>query len=290
MGIIISYSQIKNKLGEKLSGMSEGNVIAFDPTSKLRKFVYKEYKARTGDNNRFQCLYDLVSFTNSLSPKSREILRYYCALPLRLVVDDTTRSQLLGVIMSRFSGNYLCKGPITNGMDAKLDLYLCKNNKVKNDYGLRPLTQEDRKRIAVRCASFINFLHKNGFVYGDLSFNNILIHLARHTPLFIDCDGIASMRRGIGYMRQGHTGDWLPPEGFVPCTTQTDSYKLALLITRLFDVSEYPRQARIWSTSAEAGITSAFGKDALKIIHQAGNEKPDERPTAEEIFSAIYKK
>jgi serine/threonine protein kinase len=269
------------------SGGEARAVYSFNPTSALKNCVYKEYKPGTGDDNKFLCLSDLLDMVETLDAATKDRLKRYCVMPLKVVVDDV--SHLLGTLMPRFGSSYRCKTPSTSSLDAKLAMYLCNDKKVRGLYGLNPLKKGDRKSIAAQCASFIRFLHKHGFVYGDISLNNILIHDARHTPLFLDCDGILSLKRGVGFIRQGHTPDWYPPEGFVPCSTETDVYKLALLIVRLFDKSSSPFQAKFHSDSARRGITSVFGHDAWDAIVCAGSERPQDRPSSLDILGCLVK-
>jgi serine/threonine protein kinase len=170
-------------------------------------------------------------------------------------------------------------------------MYLCNASKLQSTYGLNPLSDDDRAMLAIRCTSFIHYLHKNGFVYGDISFNNILIHYDKHTPLFIDCDSISSTKRGVGFMKQAHTSGFIPPEWQQPiCTITTDVYKLALLIVRLFDQTEQPRQANFSSSTARQRIVAAFGANAWDVIGQAGHEDPRCRPSARDILEVIHRK
>ena len=106
------------------------------------------------------------------------------------------------------------------------------------DFG--DISRTDRLVMLAQLAYVIGWLHKHGWVFGDLSFSNAVFALNPPRILLLDCDGAAALaKRG---RKQSSTPFWDPPE----CPIEeppggrkqdrqddvTDVYKLGLAVLR----------------------------------------------------------
>jgi hypothetical protein len=95
---------------------------------------------------------------------------------------------------------------------------------------LPQIDQTERLILLAQLVYIIGRLHKHGWVFGDLSFNNAVFALNPPRVMLVDCDGAASLA-DLG-RQQGSTPFWDPPENAGLQDKQTDCYKLGLAILR----------------------------------------------------------
>lgn len=256
------------------------------------ELAYKEYKASAPNlGQRGETVTNTVVFRNSRSQKDLEILNRYFAWPCELVMDNAT-SEICGFLMPLADPEFSWdKGKVT-GQLRTLDWLaapesLLQANGVAED--MTVVTAADRLFLMTQLTSAVNWLHKSGWVFGDLSFNNVAFALPfeqrQSRLMIIDCDdaaAFANKRRSL----QPHSPNWLPPE----CVTdpqrqqdfETDVYKLGLAIIRC--LKPEPGALSTKDISRLAGIIDTEG---IALLTRALSPNRGERPSAEELLKYL---
>jgi hypothetical protein len=138
----------------------------------------------------------------------------------------------------------------------------------------------DRHMLLAKLIYTIGRLHRQGWVYGDLSFKNVAFALTPPRIMVLDCDGAARMSDPS--RQQAHTPFWNPPECTSPQDLQdqkTDVYKLGLAVLRCLTPGKGAA-----STRDPARLTTQLDATGIALVRRALSKNPADRPTAKELY------
>ena len=277
----------KSQLGD-LDYLNEGSFgkVYKVPDFRLRgdamPLAYKEF---TGDKailaKSRSAARLVVDFRTALTADERAELDQYYMWPRELVEDDASR-EICGFVMPLipeecfWPSGTLADQPRTMEWLAASDRLLSVNQ-VSLD-----ASENDRLYLAAQWVYAVAWLHRRGWVFGDLSFKNAAFALTPPRVVLFDCDAAAALTDLS--RKQENTPFWDPPE-LGPAKphrlqdTATDVYKLGLAIIRSMKGKKSAIQSR-WVGRLD-GILDAEGID---LVGQALSEDPDERPSAKELY------
>jgi hypothetical protein len=212
----------------------------------------------------------------------------YFAWPRELVKDEDTRLAC-GFLMLLAEPEFFWTGGSLADKPRTME-WLVVDADYLQDAGvsLPDVTVSDRLVLMTQLAFALALLHNQGWVFGDLSFKNILFRLDPPRILLLDCDGTA----GLGDPRQDgkHTTFWEPPEyadgqGQLGQNLRTDVYKLGLAIVRC--LTPGPGAA---STGDVGRLHNVLDAEGIELVTRALSDDPDQRPrSAKEIFAYLRK-
>lgn len=235
-----------------------------------------------------------VQFRDGLSAADRNMLDSFAAWPLALVSDGS--GAICGFVMPLLALEFFCDqlDPDTMKMTSKpremswLITTAKQRDAAKID--LEGIELTDRLMLLAKLVYAIGWLHKNGWVFGDLSFKNVAFAVNPLAIQLIDCDGTAE---ACNLTRQQYsTPFWDPPE--CPNVGQgsggsqlqdciSDVYKLALAIVRCLTPGKGASQAR--SINRIVDELDASGRD---LLARALSSDRTARPTAKEIYAYLH--
>jgi hypothetical protein len=139
----------------------------------------------------------------------------------------------------------------------------------------------DRFVLLAQLCYVVAWLHRRGWVYGDLNLHNVAFALAPARIKLLDCDAAAPLRDT--QRRQGHQAGWEPPEdqtardaGCLQDTT-TDVYKLGLAILRCLTPGKHASTRT--STRRLRGLLDPAG---FRLVSDALSDRA--RPTARDLY------
>jgi hypothetical protein len=148
--------------------------------------------------------------------------------------------------------------------------------------GVQDVDETDRLVLLAQLVYDVARLHKQNWVYGDLSFKNAAFATSPPRMILLDCDGAAdlhNLRR-----KQAHSLGWEPPE----CAQlnmqdkTTDVYKLGLAILRCLNPGKGAATMR--DPNRVAGKLDATWADLIK---RTVGPDPAKRPTAKELYAYL---
>jgi hypothetical protein len=141
----------------------------------------------------------------------------------------------------------------------------------------------DRLALLAQLSYVVAWLHRRGWVYGDLNLHNVVFALAPARIKLLDCDSAAPLsdtRR-----RQGHQPAWEPPEcqtaGGPPVLqdTATDVYKLGLAALRCLVPGKNASTRR-----SPGKLRRVLDPAGFDLMNQALSGRA-RRPEAKELYS-----
>jgi hypothetical protein len=256
------------------------------------ELAYKEYKASAPNlRQRGETVRNSLVFRNSRSLNDLDLLNRYFAWPCELVLDDATR-EICGFLMPLADAEFSWERGRVKGQLRTLDWLaapesLCQANGVVED--MATVTATDRLFLMTQLTSAVCWLHKSGWVFGDLSFNNVTFALPagpRQARLMIfDCDDAAALANQQR-PEQPHSPNWVPPE----CESgqqleqdfETDVYKLGLAIIRCLKP-----EAGALSTKDVNRLAGILDDEGIALLRRALSPNRSERPSAEDLLSYL---
>ncbi len=285
----------RSELGRNLVQIGDGAYgtvyqTRYKPPGEPSDLVYKEYKLDSAGNRvksgasaehavKFREMYRRFLRTEL------EVLDRYFAWPRRLVLDDS--GELCGFVMEAASSDYFYWHGIKQAYELRtLDLLAVPEQFwIRNKSEPIDITLTDRLFLMMQLVYAVAWLHKRGWVFGDLSFKNVAFTENPPQLVLIDCDEaneLADPQRE----QQSNTSFWVPPE----CSSGrqqeqdkvTDVYKLGVAIVRCL--------------KAEAGATTTFVVDrlagildpeGLQLLERALSDDRAHRPSAKELFAYL---
>jgi hypothetical protein len=145
----------------------------------------------------------------------------------------------------------------------------------------------DRLLLIAQLVYAIGWLHRHGWVFGDLSFRNAVFALDPARIMLLDCDGAAALTDAG--RKQPSTPFWEPP----PCQagkcdhrdkqdTITDVYKLGLAVLRCLTPGHGAA-----STRNPHGIDRILDVEGAGLIAAALSDDCSVRPTAKELYAYL---
>ncbi len=262
------YGKVHHALQYRLPG---------DPAA----IAYKEFttdvagQARSAEN--------AVSFRDLLNPADRADLDR-CTVWPRAVVEE--RGAVTGLLMPLIPGEFFFEttDPASGDTTRKLRelQWLIATPTLLAENGVADFDDTERFTLLGQLVYEIARLHKQDWVYGDLSFKNAAFAVDPPRMILLDCDGAADthdLRR-----KQAHSLGWEPPE----CAQvniqdkATDVYKLGLAILRCLNPG--PGAATMKDPRRLAGRLDTAG---MALIERAVGQDPARRPTAKELYAYL---
>jgi hypothetical protein len=243
--------------------------------------AYKEFTIDVREQAR--AAENAVSFRDLLSPADRADLDRCTVWPRALVEE---RGNVVGLLMPLIGDEFFFQAtdPDTGATTRKLrDLqWLIATPAQLTANGVQDFDDTDRLVLLARLVYDVARLHRQGWVYGDLSFKNAAFAISPPQMILLDCDGAADL--GDRWRKQSNSLGWEPPESPQPNEQgkATDVYKLGLAILRC--LSPGKGAATMRDPSRVAGKLDATG-DAL--IARAVDKVPANRPTAKELYAYL---
>lgn len=327
MGLKINRNELN--IEHALGAGGEGTVYDLPKDYSIRglqgPFVYKEYLDFVKQDRKaiaVQIALDyMVNAYERLSRDEKAYIDQRAAWPLATVVDQDGATGLLmrKVIVQMVDP----AAPDSNNQLFPLDRWIQTEKRIRKlgpKQGFKPMTSLGKKRYLQRLFTYFMRIHRLGWVIGDISANNILAYVpdphrqAKHcAPAFIDTDSYR-WQYGGSAMPQKHTGSYIPPEkqalddqiarlaqnhsnenrirelkARASVQTQaSDVYKAALIAIRLYHEGVNPSEAFLWSTDLNP-LRRAFDKDVVRLIENASDENPSNRPTMQELCRGFHK-
>lgn len=240
----------------RLGPMDELDAGAFGTVYRLSTYTlpgfadlaYKEF-TNTPSDAEIANLTALVAFRSGADATTRAILDDAAAWPLQLV---TRHGAVCGFVMQLIPPEFFGQQILPSGRTVHLPVksqWLVVDPAKADAAGITVPREDDIPARLVLCAKLahvLGVLHRAGFVYGDLSLNNVVFSAASPPRIMlVDCDAVQAP--GSAPVAQAHTPDWTPPEcvaGSRIQDTATDCYKLALFVMRVLTPGPHASQAR----------------------------------------------
>jgi serine/threonine protein kinase len=285
-------------LGAGGFGKVHRTTYQLDP-SDPRDLVYKEYthpdpvlRARAGERAQRAVDFrdDLLQFGDAAD---LAVLDTYFAWPREVVRDDGT-DEIVGFLMPLAGPEYFWRIRRQGGYETiprTLDWVTTVEQVWQvNHVDLSQVTATDRLFLMAQLAYAIAWLHKQGWVFGDLSFPNVAFAMFPDPPrLFIfDCDDAAALDDPLRG-EQPHTPFWFPPECQAvppakpaPQDTVTDAYKLGLAVVRCLK----PGNGVVTTYDVDR-LDDILDSEGLDLLDRALSDDRDRRPAARDIFAYL---
>lgn len=256
------------------------------------ELVYKEYKvgaAGRGRVNSGASAEKAVRFRDDLlihNPGAPLELDKYFAWPREVVIDDAT-NKTCGFLMPLAPTEFFWQQGQQANLPRTLDwLTTTEQFWRANQVDLSDITATDRLFLMVQLVYAIALLHKEGWVFGDLSFTNVAFALYPPRLMLFDCDDSAELT-DPHREEQPHSPNWRPPEclGSQPLKQQdfvTDVYKLGLAIVRCLKPG--PGTTTTKDVTRLADILDA---DGMQLLTETLSSDRSARPTAKELFTYL---
>ena len=251
--------------------------------------AFKEFTIKQAEQAR--ATGKVVGFRASLSPPDRAELDSFSAWPRELVTGAS--GDVCGLVMPLIPPEFFCQAadPDTGqvGPQPRNIMWLMSSVRQRQeavsdvpDIGLL-----DRLYLLSELAYALAWLHHRGWVFGDLSFGNVVFSLDPPRVLLIDCDSAAALTDTT--RQQASTWYWDPPEVALrpePGVEQqdlqddlTDRYKLGLAILRCLKPGKGAATTR--EVTRLAGDLDAMG---FSLVSKALATNRSERPAARELY------
>jgi len=218
-----------------------GYVLPGDPAA----LAYKEFTVDVAAQGRSAD--SVVSFREMLSETGRNEIDRYTAWPRALVEDN--EGNVTGLLMPLIPAEFFTdmEDPMTGAIGPHLRemqwLIASRQQRHEARINLPDVELPDRVALLAQLAYILARLHEHGWVFGDLSFRNVVFTLSPPRIMVLDCDGAAALTDF--QRRQSSTPMWDPPEcsfsgsfqGPAPVQSErqdtvTDVYKLGLAVLR----------------------------------------------------------
>ena len=247
----------------------QGRVFSFSadpstlPAVGYTELLYKEYDSETLAEFDVSALVAQVCRASAIT---RCGLGRRLAWPLMLV---TVGDIPTGFLMQRAPLVFSVELALPRGPERKLGelQYALNGPEYTAQMGL-PLTDRWRALILRSVATEMSALHQQQITVGDLSPKNLLASFSDEPScFFLDCDAMDVDGRSV--CRQVETADWEVPPGERLATVHSDSFKFALLATRLFAQSQDAREV-----TAIARFDSVLGELAYRGLRPDPSARP----------------
>jgi TIR domain len=255
---------------------------------------YQEFNRE--DGRQVKSVHAAVRFWMGLSPSERAVLDERTIWP-RALVDRGEAKSTHGFLIPLTPPEFFCNladpdsGKIISRPREMKWLISSAKQRRAAQIDLTEVDKTERLMLLAQLIYTIGFLHKHGWVYGDLHFGNVLFALNPPRIILLDCDGAAALSDPT--RRQGSAPFWDPPECQIvsraskeqPQRLQddaTDVYKLGLMILR----SLTPGQGAA-TTRAPGRIADELDKEGAALVAGALSLDRLARPTAYELYSYL---
>jgi hypothetical protein len=239
--------------------------------------AYKEFTQQKTEQAR--AAQDAVSFRDLLRPADRSDLDRCTVWPRALVEEQ---GAVIGLLMPLITADFFFQPPGQTGKKLRDLQWLIASPAQLAMIGTQDVEETDRLVLLAQLVYDVARLHKQDWVYGDLSFKNAAFAIDPPRMILLDCDGAADLHN-LG-RKQAHSLAFDPPE----CANgklqdkATDVYKLGLAILRCLNPGK--NAATMRDPGRVAGKLDATGVD---LITRAVDPDPARRPTAKELYAYL---
>lgn len=238
--------------------------------------AFKEFTKQVAEQAR--AAENAVSFRNLLHPADRADLDR-CTVWPRAVVEE--RGVVVGLLMPLIAQEFFFTA--TDRTTKLRDLqWLIATPALVAVNGAQEVDETDRLVLLAQLVYDVARLHKQDWVYGDLSFKNAAFAISPPRMILLDCDGAADLRDPR--RKQSHSLAWDPPE----CAQlnmqdkATDVYKLGLAILRCLNPGKGA------ATTRDPGrVAGKLDSTGAALIARAVDTAPARRPTAKELYAYL---
>ena len=243
--------------------------------------AYKQFTKEVAEQAR--AAENAVSFRDSLGSADRDDLDR-CTVWPRAVVEE--RGNVVGLLMQLIGQEFFfdATNQATGQTTRKLrDLqWLIATPKVLATNGADDVEETDRLVLLAQLVYDVARLHKQHWVYGDLSFKNAAFAVSPLRMILLDCDGAANLHDRL--RKQAHSLGWAPPESAQQSVQDkaTDVYKLGLAILRC--LNPVKGAATMKDPNRLVGKLDQAGVD---LIARALDQDPARRPTAKALYAYL---
>jgi serine/threonine protein kinase len=235
-----------------------------------------------------------VEFRATRNADEIAVLDTYTTWPRALVVDedDNVCGLLMPVLEDRFFCSLIDYQTGQPGRKPRDMSWLIARQSTRDaaEIELDDIDDGMRLFLLAQLVFTLGWLHKQGWVFGDLSFKNVVFDSKSPQIMLIDCDSAADVKNKS--RKQYSTPNWEPPESRIkPKEDQqillldymTDVYKLGLAILRCLTPGNGASNTRDISRLRRHQLDD--GSRAL--LHRALSNDPNHRPKAKELYSAL---
>lgn len=257
-----------------------------DPTP----LAYKEFTVAHAEQARSATA--AVAFRDGMSQEDRVELDRFFAWPKAMVEDGN--GAVCGLLMPLIPQDFFCNqldsatGTMATRPRAMSWLIASAEQRAAAMVDLPEIDRTERLILLANLVYAIGWLHRRMWVFGDLSFTNVVFALYPPRLMLIDCDGaaaLADMNR-----KQPSTPFWDPPECPISLPsgqrrkqelqdTLTDTYKLGLAILRCLTPGKGAS-----STRAVGRLVGELDADGTDLIARALSVDRAYRPTAKDLY------
>jgi hypothetical protein len=251
-----------------------------DPTTPL---AYKEFtkdvaeQARTADRS--------VLFRDLLQPGDRMDLDRRAVWP-RVLVEH--QGSVVGYLMPLIPGDFFFEMTYAQTGQKTTELRDFKwLNATRKQLGANGLPADvdfvERLALLAQLVFCVARLHKQDWIFGDISFSNAAYAIDPPRTILLDCDGATSVAQAA--LRPAvSTLSWEPPEcaQLNVASKATDVYKLGLAILRCLNPDG--AGATIKDPQRLAGQLDAAG---VALMARVLNPDPKLRPSAKELYHCL---
>lgn len=263
-------------------------------------FALKLYKQDPEDTVHPAAFRELLDLRENLNKNECHILDSHFAWPRYLV---TEQDQTIGIIMNLVPDKYYWTSETTGEKHQRNIGHIMFP---KNDRERRELDLRKKLRLLSSIASGLEFLHRNNFIFGDISTNNILCS-DDDEALFVDCDSVRKRGSMPVAGLQGHTPNFIPPEArpytkndpaYFIQTFQTDVYKFALIFLRVIVNSEQQvtdRKGNVKKIPVSENTDPSVAKNLIEpqlfnLLKKSLDADPNNRPSMQDWVKAFNRK
>ena len=254
----------------------------------ISPLAYKEFTTEVAEQGRSAS--SAAEFRDGLTSADRARLDGLSAWPRAIVTEaDGT---VCGLLMPLIPADFFCelhnadKGKFSKPRDMG---WLIASAELRRQarIDLPDIGFTDRLLLLAQLVYAIGWLHRHGWVFGDLSFRNAVFALDPPRIMLLDCDGAAALTDAG--RKQPTTPFWEPPESQAGKAsfqdqqdTITDVYKLGLAILRCLTPGHGAA-----STKNPQGINNVLDAEGAGLVAAALSDDRSARPTAKRLYAYL---
>lgn len=164
----------------------------------------------------------------------------------------------------------------------------------KTFYPVRVLSAAERIRLVRLVGLFLDTLHRNDLVYGDLSLKNMRYATDPVELLVMDMDGVHRISTPVIPAKDlANTPDWNDPHraSEMPIGFDLDRYKYALLVYRLLVVNSvstaFPDDSSTIQVPEECGLGDHQRAELAFLLQRAASGQTGSRPAIREWLASL---
>lgn len=245
------------------------------------EIAFKEFTSQVAEQAK--AAEKAVTFRDLLSPADQADLDRCTVWPRALVED---RGSVVGLLMPLIEQEFFLDvtDQVTGDTSRKLrDLqWLIASQAQLAANGVPDIDELDRFVLLAQLVYDVARLHKQDWIYGDLSFKNAAFALGPPRLILLDCDGAADLHDRS--RKQAHSPGWKPPESAQSDIQDkaTDVYKLGLAILRCLS----PGKGATTMT-APGRLAGKLDPAGFALVERALDPDPVNRPAAKELYGYL---